>query len=326
MTSYLVRVGSDAKGTPHPKLGASLQSQTAKGSDGEAGVTISGWVTTDGTYGDGTAFTLRKPTYKFTGIVPEFFSVRITPPLVGQGLLESLDEGDISAGAKPKNGRIRTVTDPETNELRLGRFGWKAGQATLKHQIAGALNNDMGVTTSIFPKLDQGSEQPDRGTVTKLADADLENMYRYVATLGVPPRRDLEDADAKRGEKMFADANCATCHVTKMKTSAFHPLAELRSQTIRPYTDLLLHDLGAGLADNMSEGNASGAEWRTAPLWGIGSTAGVSGGESYLHDGRARTLSEAILWHGGEAQDAREAFRKMPAADRDALLKFLKSL
>ena len=184
----------------------------------------------------------------------------------------------------------------------------------------------MGVTTSIFPKLDQGSEQPDRGTVTKLADADLENMYRYVATLGVPPRRDLEDADAKRGEKMFADANCATCHVTKMKTSAFHPLAELRSQTIRPYTDLLLHDLGAGLADNMSEGNASGAEWRTAPLWGIGSTAGVSGGESYLHDGRARTLSEAILWHGGEAQDAREAFRKMPAADRDALLKFLKSL
>ncbi len=325
MTTYLVRVGSDANGTPHAKLGSALQSQTAKG-EAEAGVTINGWVTTNGTYGDGTAFTLRKPTYKFTGVVPEFFSVRIAPPLVGQGLLEALDESDISAGAKPKNGRIRTVTDPETRDLRLGRFGWKAGQASLKHQIAGALNNDMGVTTSIYPKLDRGSEQGDRGTATKLADADLENMYRYVAALGVPPRRDLDDADAKRGEKLFADANCVQCHTPKLKTSAFHPLAELRSQTIRPYTDMLLHDLGAGLADNMAEGNATGAEWRTTPLWGIGSTAGVSGGESYLHDGRARTLSEAILWHGGEAHDAKEAFRKMPIADRAALLKFLKSL
>ncbi len=325
MTSYLVRVGTDVKGSPHPKLGSSLQSQATKGTP-EAGVTISEWVSTEGTYGDGTAFSLRKPRYTFTGVVPEFFSVRIAPPLVGQGLLEALDERDIGARARPKNGHIRTITDPETGEVRLGRFGWKAGQARLKHQIAGALNSDMGVTTSIYPAVDRGSEQVDRGPVTRLADTDLENMYRYVATLGVPPRRDLDDAEAKRGEKLFASANCVQCHTPTMKTSAFHPLAELRQQTIHPYTDLLLHDMGVGLADTMAEGDASPAEWRTPPLWGIGSTAAVSGGEAYLHDGRARTLSEAILWHGGAAQESREAFRKMSAADRDALLKFLRSL
>jgi CxxC motif-containing protein (DUF1111 family) len=129
-----------------------------------------------------------------------------------------------------------------------------------------------------------------------------------------------------KGEKLFASAGCVQCHTPALKTSAYHPLAELRNQTIRPYTDLLVHDMGKGLADNLAEGNASGAQWRTPPLWGTGLTRGVSGGEAYLHDGRARDLSEAVLWHGGEGEQAREQFRKMSAADRAALLRFLRSL
>jgi CxxC motif-containing protein (DUF1111 family) len=325
LLKYLVRVGSDAQGTPHPKLGSTLQMQAAEGKP-EATAFLAGWTTIEGTYGDGTAFTLQKPRYKFTGVEPTFFSVRIASPLVGQGLLEALDEGAIRALADPKTGHIRIVTDPETGDARLGRFGWKAGQARLKHQIASALNNDMGVTTAIYPKLDRGAEQPDPALLVPLPLADLENMYRYVAVLGVPPRRDIAEDEVSKGEKLFASAGCVKCHVPTLKTSPYHPLAELRNQTIHPYTDLLLHDLGEGLADNLAEGNASPSEWRTPPLWGIGLTAGVSGGEAYLHDGRARSLSEAILWHGGAAESAREAFRTLPAADRAALLRFLQSL
>ncbi len=178
----------------------------------------------------------------------------------------------------------------------------------------------------ISKQVDRGSEQSDPGSVSTLADTDLENIYRYVATLGVPPRRNLDDADTSRGEALFNAAHCARCHVPTMQTSLFHPLAELRNQTIHPYTDLLLHDLGAGLSDNLAEGNAAPSEWRTPLLWGVGLTEQVSGEESYLHDGRARTLNEAILWHAGEAQESKELFRNMSAADRAAVLKFVESL
>jgi CxxC motif-containing protein (DUF1111 family) len=151
-------------------------------------------------------------------------------------------------------------------------------------------------------------------------------MTRYVALLGVGARRNLSDPRTIAGEALFASANCTACHTPELTTSPYHPMAELRNQTIRPFTDLLLHDMGPGLADNMGENGASGSEWRTPPLWGIGLTAGVSGGEAYLHDGRARTLEEAILWHDGEAAASREAFRNMSSADRDALVAFLQSL
>ena len=331
LLQYVVHVGSDAKGTPHPKLGSTLQSQAAPGSTPEGGVSISSWTTTDGTFGDGAAFSLRKPNYKFTGEVPSFYSIRIAPQLVGQGLLEALDEEAVAARAHPKDadgisGHIRTVTDPETSQLRLGRFGWKASQPRLKQQIANALNNDMGIPTAIFPKLDRGSDQADPGPGKELAAADLENLYRYVAVLGVPPRRNVTNTEVVAGEALFASTGCVKCHTSTQKTSAYHPLTELRNQTIHPYTDLLLHDMGKGLADNMADGNATGAEWRTPPLWGIGLTTGVSGGEAYLHDGRARNLSEAILWHGGEAEKSKEAFRTLSATERTALLKFLQSL
>jgi CxxC motif-containing protein (DUF1111 family) len=328
MYQSVVKVAADAKGTPHLKLGSALQPQSVTGNP-EAGVNLDGYTFIKGTYGDGTGYTLQKPHYTFTGVTPEFYSVRLTPQLVGLGLLEAVSESTVIGLADPGDadqdgvsGRIQVVPDPETGQLRLGRFGYKAAQARVRHQVASALSSDMGVTTGVFDRLDGKSAAKE----PELADNDLANLTRYISTLGVSARRDLEDATALRGEKLFATAGCVKCHLPQLTTSPYHPLAELRSQQIRPYTDLLLHDMGTGLADNLGEQRASGSEWRTAPLWNIGLTAGVSGGEAYLHDGRARTIAEAILWHGGEGESAREAFRAMPAADRAALVRFLKSL
>lgn len=328
LTKWVFKVGSDASGSPHPTLGSVLQPQSASGPN-EGSVSISSYTTINGQYGDGTPYSLQKPNYAFTGTPPAFFSARIAPQLVGLGLLEAVTETNILALADPGDsnadgisGRVQTVIDPETSQQRLGRFGHKGVKARVSHQVAIALNKDMGVTTAMFPVLDGETN----ASAVEINATELDQMTRYVALLGVAARRDLTNVQALQGEALFASANCVKCHTPTLTTSAFHPMAELRNQTIRPYTDLLLHDMGAGLADNMGEGIATGSEWRTAPLWSIGLTAGVTGGEGYLHDGRARTLEEAILWHGGEAEASMEAFRTMSAADRAALIKFLKSL
>lgn len=329
MLQSVVKVGSDASGAPHPALGSELQPQSVSGPV-EGSATIASYTTVNGQYGDGTPYSLQKPNYAFQGVTPPYFSVRLAPQLVGLGLLEAVSESTISALADPDDtnhdgisGRMQIVTDPETGQQRLGRFNYKAGKARLSHQIASALNNDMGVTTPVYPVLD--GDTTAAGT-PELAAADLDEMTRYVALLGVAARRDLTDTQALQGEQLFASAGCVKCHVPTLTTSPYCPLTELRNQVIHPYTDLLLHDMGPGLADNMGEGDASGSEWRTAPLWSIGLAAGVSGGEAYLHDGRARSLEEAILWHGGEGEASKEAFRAMSAAERAALIKFLKSL
>jgi CxxC motif-containing protein (DUF1111 family) len=215
------------------------------------------------------------------------------------------------------------VPDP-TNPtiLRLGRFTPKANQAKVVHQIAYALNRDMGVTSSLFPILDG---ETSAGPV-EISEQDLDLLNRYVALLGVGAQRGVGNPEVARGKQLFTTASCVQCHTATLTTSAYHPMGELRNQTIHPYTDLLLHDMGPGLADNMDEEGASGSEWRTAPLWNLGLSAGVSGGQGYLHDGRAQTIEEAILWHGGEAETAKENFRTMSASDRAALVKFLQSL
>ena len=194
-------------------------------------------------------------------------------------------------------------------------------------QSAAALNTDIGVMTSIMPAPDCGSQQAGCGAVgSELADQHLDNLAAYTSLLGVSARRDLTDPVALQGEALFSTIGCDGCHTPAFQTSPYHPHAELRDQTIHPYTDLLLHDMGPGLASNLAEGNASGAEWRTAPLWNIGLTAGVSGGEAYLHDGRARTLDEAIRWHGGEADASQQAYVGLTQGEKDALIAFLKSL
>jgi CxxC motif-containing protein (DUF1111 family) len=323
LDKYVVKVG-DASGNPDPALGSVLQPVNSGGT-AEATVSIGSWTETGG---------LRKPSYTFKGATPAAHSARVSPQLVGMGLIEAIRESDVAALADPEDangdgisGRMRVVTDPVTKDLRLGRFGWKAGQAALKHQVAAALRTDIGVMTSVFPTPDCGSAQTNCGpSGSELADTELDNLTAYVALLGMRPQRDWAAANVVKGQELFTSTGCASCHTSTFETTPYHPHAELRSQKIHPYSDLLLHDMGPGLADSLPEGDASGAEWRTTPLWSIGLSAGVAGGESYLHDGRARTLTEAILWHGGEGEKAKNSFSALSEADKTALLAFLKSL
>jgi len=330
MTSSSVRVGIDSRGTPHPVLGSVFQPKSTGGGASDGSATISSYRTITGEYGDGTPYTLRKPSYAFDGAAPSHFSVRLAPPIIGAGLIEAISESSVMALSDPDDsdgdgisGRPQIVTDPETGQWRLGRFGYKGSHAMVAHQVAGALNSDIGVTTPVFRVLDDGTTTAESG----ISDADLDLMTRYTALLGVQARRGLDDAQALHGETLFANAGCAKCHTPQFTTSSTHPMAEVRGQTISPYSDLLLHDMGPGLADNMGEGISAGSEWRTSPLWSLGHTAGVNEtGEAYLHDGRAETLEEAILWHGGEADASRSAFCNMSATERAAIIAFLKSL
>ena len=334
---WVFKIGTD-DGEADPRAGHVLQPGAISGA-GEGAVSLAGWDEADG---------LRTPVFAFEGGEPARFSGRIASPLVGIGLLEAVPEEAILDWADPGDadgdgisGRAQVVSDPTTGEPRLGRFGWKAGASSVRHQTAAALNTDMGVMTSVFPEPDCGPEQEGCGNTSggELSDAHLDDLVRYVSLLGVRARRDLDESEALAGESLFADIGCTDCHRPTLETSPYHPLAELRSQTIHPYSDLLLHDLGPELADSLGEGRASGAEWRTAPLWGIGLGPCVTGGvegpiqnevctpsESYLHDGRARTLEEAIRWHGGEGAASRAAFEALPAEDQRALIRFLKTL
>jgi CxxC motif-containing protein (DUF1111 family) len=325
-----------ADGTSDPLIGSVLQ---PAGGGAEGDVSIGEWVEADG---------LRSPQYTFTGTQPALFSARIAPQLVGLGLLEAIAETTIldledvnDDDGDGISGRAQISADPVSGAKRLGRFGWKAGASSLTHQIAGALNTDMGVMTSVLPEPDCGSAQENCGNDQgpELSDEHLGDLVKYVSLLGVRARRSLDDSAALQGEELFGQMGCTSCHVSELTTSAFHPLAELRNQLIHPYTDLLLHDMGPGLADNLGEREASGAEWRTTPLWGIGLSACVTGGvegpfqeqvctphHSYLHDGRARTIEEAILWHGGEGQASKDAYVALTAEQKTAVLKFLESL
>lgn len=323
LNQYVVQV-SDVNGNPDAMTGSLFQPLSTQGS-GEGTVRIGSWSESGG---------LRSPNFVFTGSVPSNYSARIAPQLVGLGLLEAINESDIENLADPDDldsdgisGRMRLVSDPQTSQTRLGRFGWKASQASVKHQVAAALNSDIGVMTSVRPVPDCGVAQSDCSPPgSELDDEYLNKLSAYVSLLGVGARRNLDDPVTLQGEGLFNSAGCNACHSDTFQTSVFHPHAELRDQTIHPYTDLLLHDMGPGLADTLVDADVASSEWRTPPLWGIGLTAGVSGGEAYLHDGRARTLQEAILWHGGEAETVKQAFVAMSAADQNALIAFLQSL
>ena len=348
LTKWVFKVG-DGAGNPSPTIGRVLQPQNVNGAgSGEGNVTIASF--TD--LGNG----LRKPNFQFERGTPAQFSARIAPQLVGMGLLEAIPESAILALADENDangdgisGKAQKVTDPVTGEVRLGRFGYKAGTSSVRHQVAAALNTDMGVMTSVLPRPDCGSAQSNCGNTagSELSDAHLTNLVKYIALLGVRSQRDYGDAQVIQGKSLFTATGCAACHTETFKTSAFAPFTELRNETIHPYTDLLLHDMGTGLADNLGEGSATGAEWRTAPLWGIGLSPCVTGGTTgtpggtpfgvdgnevctpsanYLHDGRARTLDEAIRWHGGEGLKAEQAYERLSAGDKDSLIKFLNSL
>ena len=263
-------------------------------------------------------------------------SARMAPPMVGLGLLEAIPEADLLAAADPDDadgdgisGRLNRVWDARRRTTVVGRFGWKAGQPTVSQQTVVALHDDMGITTSESPGVcdRQGSacdRSSDPGRI-ELDDADLADLVFYNRTIAVPIARDVESDEVRAGAARFVDVGCAACHTPTQRTGG-DPVAALVDQELHPYTDLLLHDMGPGLADGRPEFEASGSEWRTPPLWGLSRRMEVTGSPALLHDGRARNVTEAILWHGGEASVARRAFERLDREARAALLAFLDTL
>ena len=342
---HLVRISmngtaDDGGPKPVPGFGTQIQSDALYGYSAEARVSVN-WLMRSGQYADGSSYALREPDLEITDAYTDLpgdmmTSIRTPRPVFGMGLLEAVPDATIRNMADQQantddgiSGRVNEVPNLVTGRMDVGRFGWKATMPTLLQQSADAYNHDMGVTTSLLPyEPTQGQEGFGDGLDDdpEVSEEVLDEVTFYVQTLGVPARRDLQDAEALRGEKIFATLNCATCHQPKLETGELAGVQEVENQTIFPYTDMLLHDMGEGLADNRPVYGASGREWRTPPLWGIGLTQLVNPNVGYLHDGRAQTLEEAILWHGGEAKASRDAFEKLPSSDREALITFLKSL
>jgi CxxC motif-containing protein (DUF1111 family) len=323
---------------PVPGFGGQLQLRAIPGMAPGLVASIT-YVDSGGRFADGTPFSLRVPQYQFAnGYAPIpanlLFSPRTAPFVFGLGLLEAVPEILIRASADPSDrdsdgisGRVNSVWDVTRGQMALGRFGWKAGAPNLRQQTAGAYNGDMGVTSSMFPAEPCEGYRPgcDRHA-PEVSDAVVEATAFYQRTLAVPARRNLNDAAALAGEDVFYDAGCARCHTSTLVTGRVEGVRAFTAGLIHPYTDLLLHDMGPGLADNRPDFAASGSEWRTPPLWGIGLVQTVNGHTNFLHDGRARSLMEAILWHGGEARPARDAVLRLPASARAALVAFLESL
>ncbi len=265
-------------------------------------------------------------------------SLRASPPILGIGLLDLVPEATLLEYADPddKNrdgvaGRPNKILTEPSGRPVIGRLGWKANAPDLRTQIAIALHEDMGLTSVVFP---QSACTPVQAECLKAASGGapevtatmLDDLTFFLTWLAPPARRHVDEPETQRGEALFHSTGCAACHRETLITgeNAEHPA--LSRLEFHPYTDLLLHDLGAGLADGRPDHAASGGDWRTPPLWGLGLAQAANPTARFLHDGRARTLTEAILWHAGEAQKSRDRFRAMTAADREALLRFLDSL
>jgi len=258
--------------------------------------------------------------------------------MIGLGLLDTISIEDLKKLEDPEDengdgisGRLNSVWNVTANAHTEGRFGWKAGQPDIRQQVASAFAEDIGITSTLFPnqpctERQEKCKHMPHGGEPEVSDEILDFVTFYSKTLAVPGRRGIDNPFIIEGEKLFQQANCNACHVESFTTADDPNFPELSNQKIYPYTDLLLHDMGEGLADNHSEFAAEGREWRTPPLWGIGLIRTVNEHTNFLHDGRARNLSEAILWHGGEAEESKQAFVNMSSDERRKLLAFLKSL
>lgn len=335
---------------PDPVYGDQFSNFAVRGVTPEGRITIR-YEPVRGRFADGTHYTLQRPIYGFAGLnygpmaKGVMVSPRLAPQVIGMGLLEAISDQDILANVRAQaessgaiRGQVNEVWDQPSQQMRIGRFGWKANVATVAHQTAGAFHGDMGITSSLFPDETCMPRQRDclaaprgaKGKAPEIDDKTFDDVVFYTATLAPPARRDARDAQVLQGQKLFAQAQCAVCHRPSYKT-AEGPFPRLTStslsgQTIHPYTDLLLHDMGDGLADGRPDFKANGRQWRTPPLWGIGLIRDVNSHTRLLHDGRADGVLEAVLWHGGEAQPSRDAVIKFSAEERAALVKFVESL
>ena len=336
--------GSDPHGgpLPHPEYGDQLQIFGVKGVvPAEGGFNVE-WREQVALLADGEAVHLRSPVITITDLAygplgnDAMIGPRLAPPLIGLGLLEAVPEDTIVALAARESiggirGKVNRVWDESQGKTMLGRFGLKANHGSVREQVAAAFLNDIGLSSPVYPeqncppvqKVCKEQMVAGKPEITKLR---LDATELYIRALTVPARRQTDEPKVRRGEELFAQAHCSVCHVPELRTGGSASLPQLAKQTIRPYTDLLLHDMGDGLADGRADFLAGANEWRTPPLWGIGLSETVNGANAFLHDGRARNFTETILWHGGEAEVSREAFRHFTRADRDALLAFLKSL
>jgi len=337
------------EGPLEPTYGGQLQTFAVQGLAAEGQVAID-YVAVPVRLADGKTISLRKPAYRITDLAygplhPDIqTSPRVAPPMIGMGLLELVPEADILAKADPEDrdgDGIRGIAQTGWSRVHaremLGRFGWKAGTPTIADQTAAAFANDMGLSTpplrisagDCMPAQTDCLEAPngnDAAEGVEVTQKMFDLVVFYARNLAVPGRTDARKPKVLEGKRLFSDLGCAACHTPSHVTGADPAQPHLSGQTIWPYTDLLLHDMGDGLADGRPEGRASGRHWRTAPLWGIGLTGTVSGHSLLLHDGRARDLLEAVLWHGGEAQAARDRVVGLDATQRAALIAFLESL
>lgn len=335
---------------PDPTYGGQLQNFAVPGLVAEGRMVIA-YEEIPVTLSGGEAVSLRKPTYSVADLAygpmatDVILAPRLAPPMIGVGLLEAIHAGDILANADPGDangdgisGRANMVREPDTGELVPGRFGWKASATSVAQQAADAFLGDIGISTPVHTAsagectpaqtacLDMPNGVQERLGPVEAPDPVMDLVAFYSRNLAVPSRRDVDDPEVLAGKDRFYAWGCAACHTPKYVTSRDAAQPEHRFQLIWPYTDLLLHDMGEGLADGATIGDATGSEWRTAPLWGIGLTETVAGKAYYLHDGRARSLLEAILWHGGEAEAARDYVAEATPEDRRALIRFLESL
>ncbi|MBN9673361.1 di-heme oxidoredictase family protein [Roseibium aggregatum] len=335
---------------PEPVYGGQFQNFAVTGLKGEGRFDIEHQEIEVPMNGGETAV-LQKPVYRirdlgYGNMHPDtLISPRVAPPMIGLGLLEAIHPGDLEMQADPDDldgdgisGKISRVRDPKTGDLTVGRFGWKASNPTVRAQAADAFSGDIGISTPEKPdnygdctqaqeacRTAPHGEQPNLG-VSEAPDPVMDLVTFYSANLAVPARRDVGDPQVLKGKQVFHEAGCPACHRPKYVTRRNAENPAHRFQLIWPYTDLLLHDMGEGLADHRPVGDASGREWRTPPLWGIGLTEAVNNHTRFLHDGRARNLLEAVLWHDGEAKPARDHVVSLSPGDRQALIRFLESL
>ncbi|SDR25122.1 di-heme oxidoredictase family protein [Pseudovibrio sp. Tun.PSC04-5.I4] len=335
---------------PEPTYGGQLQNFGVPGLPGEGEMKIS-YEEIEVQLSEGETASLRKPTYSIENLAygslseHALMSPRVAPPMIGLGLLEAIAPSDLIAKADPDDsdsdgisGRVSWINPADEDLKVIGRFGWKGSNATIRSQTAGAFSGDIGISTPYKPnnygdcteaqtkcfELPNGEQE--RLGVSEAPDPIMDLVTFYSQNLAVPARRDVEDVNVLAGKKVFYETGCTSCHTPKYVTNRNAEAKAQQFQLIWPYTDLLLHDMGDGLDDNRPVGSANGNEWKTPPLWGIGLTETVNNHRFFLHDGRARGLLEAVLWHGGEAETAKNRVIEMPAKDRANLIRFLESL
>ena len=308
---------------------------------GEAEVYID-WTAKEFSFPDGETLVLRQPKVRIEklnfGPLADgvMMSLRNSQAMVGMGYLEAISDKDILQVAQQQksqglNGRPNYVRDDINKKQAMGRFGWKANQPSIRQQIAAAFAADIGVTSSLYPLTECTPVQHECLAAIKAPKPELrpdmwDALTFWTQALAVPERRDTDKPEVQRGEALFTSSGCAMCHVPEWRTGKYAAVPSISNQRIRPYTDLLLHDMGPDLADGRPDFKAGGNDWRTPPLWGIGLSKQVSASTSFLHDGRARNLLEAVVWHGGEAKASRDKFTALPAEQRKDLITFLESL